>query len=61
MHVLMLVATPVATDTRVLREARSLTVEGDWTFSDPVTVVGDAVLADAGEPRVVDDEVIGRR
>ena len=44
-----------------LREARSLTVEGDWTFSDPVTVVGDAVLADAGEPRVVDDEVIGRR
>lgn len=44
-----------------LREAHSLTVEGDWTFADPVTVVGDAVLADAGEPRIVEDEIIGRR
>lgn len=44
-----------------LREARSLTVNGDWTFCDPVTVVGDAVLPDEGEPRVVEDEVIGKR
>ena len=42
-----------------LREARSLVVEGDWTFSDPVTVVGDAHLADPGEPRTVDVEVLG--
>lgn len=44
-----------------LREARSLTVEGDWTFADPVTVIGDAHLADAGEPRTVDVEVLGDR
>lgn len=44
-----------------LREARSLTVNGDWTFPDPVTVIGDAVLPDEGEPRVVEDEVIGNR
>ncbi|MFT3876898.1 MAG: UTP--glucose-1-phosphate uridylyltransferase [Propioniciclava sp.] len=44
-----------------LREARSLTVEGDWSFPDPVTVVGDAHLPDRGEPSVVTDEVIGRR
>ncbi len=44
-----------------LREARSLTVNGDWTFSDPVTVIGDAVLPDEGEPRVVEDEYIGQR
>ena len=42
-----------------LREARSLTVDGDWTFAEPVTVVGDAHLADAGEPRTVQGEVIG--
>ncbi|MDO5534926.1 MAG: UTP--glucose-1-phosphate uridylyltransferase [Propionibacteriaceae bacterium] len=43
-----------------LREAHSLTVEGDWTFAEPVTVVGDAHLEDAGEPRTVEDEVIGQ-
>lgn len=43
-----------------LREARSLTVEGDWTFADPVSVVGDARLEDAGEPRTVDVEVLGQ-
>ena len=44
-----------------LREARSLTVHGDWTFADTVTVVGDAVLPDEGEPRTVDAEVIGQQ
>lgn len=42
-----------------LREARSLTVEGDWTFADPVTILGDALLEDAGEPRTVEVEVLG--
>ena len=42
-----------------LREARSLTVEGDWTFAEPVTVLGDAFLPDEGQPRTVEDEVIG--
>ncbi len=42
-----------------LREARSLTVHGDWTFSDVVTVLGDAVLPDEGAPRTVDTETIG--
>lgn len=44
-----------------LREARSLTVEGDWSFPDPVTVIGDAHLSDNGTPSVVTDEVIGQR
>lgn len=33
-----------------LKEASSLTIEGDWTFGDDVTVVGDVVLgADGGQ------------
>ncbi|MCL2594230.1 MAG: UTP--glucose-1-phosphate uridylyltransferase [Promicromonosporaceae bacterium] len=36
-----------------LREATSLTVEGDWTFGRNVTVSGDAVLPDAGVPATV--------
>lgn len=36
-----------------LRQARSLSVVGDWTFDRPVEVVGDGVLADPGEPRSV--------
>ena len=44
-----------------LQKARSLTVHGDWTFADTVTVVGDAVLPDEGEPRTVDAEVIGQQ
>lgn len=39
--------------------ARSLTVEGDWTFDRPVTVVGDAQLKDPGEPRSVEGPVLG--
>ena len=42
-----------------LRRARSLQVRGDWTFDQPVTVVGDAVLADAGHPAVVPAGVLG--
>ncbi|MFF2623977.1 UTP--glucose-1-phosphate uridylyltransferase [Oerskovia jenensis] len=38
-----------------LRGARSLTVRGDWTFGRGVVAAGDAVLADAGEPRAVPD------
>lgn len=37
-----------------LREADSLSVEGDWTFGAGVRVVGEVALADAGEPRTVD-------
>jgi len=33
--------------------ARSLTVEGDWSFGADVTVTGDAVLEDAGHPASV--------
>lgn len=33
--------------------ASSLSVAGDWTFEAGVTAVGEAVLADAGEPSVV--------
>jgi UTP--glucose-1-phosphate uridylyltransferase len=36
-----------------LIEARSLTVEGDWTFADDVTVNGDAILEDTGHPASV--------
>jgi UTP--glucose-1-phosphate uridylyltransferase len=36
-----------------LRQAQRLKVEGDWTFGAGVTVVGDVVLADPGEPRTV--------
>ncbi len=34
-----------------LVDATSLVVEGDWTFADPVTVVGDARLPDRGTPQ----------
>ena len=43
MHVLMLVATPVATDTRVLREAGSLVADGGRAYlnrRDPTRVAG---------------------
>lgn len=36
-----------------LVQASSLTVAGDWTFSAGVTVVGEAVLTDPGEPATV--------
>ena len=40
--------------------ARSLTVRGDWTFGADVTVVGEAVLEDPGEPsRVPDGMTLG--
>ncbi|MFP3712208.1 UTP--glucose-1-phosphate uridylyltransferase [Puerhibacterium sp. TATVAM-FAB25] len=35
--------------------ARSLTVEGDWTFGSGVVVEGDAALPDADEPATVPD------
>ncbi len=38
-----------------LKEARTLTVEGDWTFGRDVVVVGDVTLPDEGEPRTVAD------
>lgn len=38
-----------------LREATSLTVNGDWTFGGDVRVVGDVTLADAGSPQLVPD------
>lgn len=38
-----------------LREATSLTVEGDWTFGSGVRVVGEAQLPDAEEPQKVPD------
>ncbi|WP_040156277.1 UTP--glucose-1-phosphate uridylyltransferase [Mobilicoccus massiliensis] len=38
-----------------LRRARSLSVEGDWTFGAGVIVDGEATLDDAGEPRTVAD------
>ncbi len=38
-----------------LRRARSLRVRGDWTFGDDVAVIGDAELADEGEPQTVPD------
>jgi UTP--glucose-1-phosphate uridylyltransferase len=36
-----------------LKQASSLTVQGDWTFEAGVTVVGAGSLSDAGEPRTV--------
>ena len=42
-----------------LVRARSLRVEGDWTFAGPVTVVGDAFLPDEGGPRTIGDTVLG--
>lgn len=38
-----------------LRDARSLTVDGDWTFGAGVVVHGDVHLADEGTPRQVPD------
>ncbi len=38
-----------------LREARSLTVHGDWTFGSGVRVVGDVELDDPGAPSSVGD------
>lgn len=38
-----------------LREATSLTVEGDYTFGADVRVVGDVTLPDAGAPQRVED------
>jgi len=38
-----------------LLKASSLTVRGDWTFGADVTVVGEALLDDAGEPSQVPD------
>ncbi len=43
-----------------LRQASSLTVEGDWTFGEGVTVVGDAVLgATSGARPVPDGATVG--
>ena len=36
-----------------LKAAQRLKVEGDWTFGAGVSVVGDVVLTDPGEPRTV--------
>ncbi len=36
-----------------LREARGLTVKGDWTFESGVVVRGTAALADSGSPQTV--------
>lgn len=36
-----------------LREATSLTVEGDWTFGQEITVLGDVVLPETDAPRKV--------
>jgi UTP--glucose-1-phosphate uridylyltransferase len=38
-----------------LHDATSLTVKGDWTFGDDVSVVGAVTLADAGVPQLVPD------
>ncbi|GGK67746.1 hypothetical protein GCM10011509_15140 [Ornithinimicrobium pekingense] len=54
MHVLMLVATPVATDTRVLREARSLVTAGHR-----VHVVGRSVPVDFVPPEGVTVSSVG--
>lgn len=43
-----------------LVDARSLSVEGDWTFDAPVKVVGDAVLSDTGEAASVPEGVLGQ-
>ncbi|HEX6888215.1 MAG TPA: UTP--glucose-1-phosphate uridylyltransferase, partial [Candidatus Nanopelagicales bacterium] len=41
-----------------LRQARSLTVRGDWTFGAGVVARGDVVLGDVGEPRAVPDGAV---
>jgi UTP--glucose-1-phosphate uridylyltransferase len=41
-----------------LREARSLTVRGDWTFGADVRVRGDVRLDDTGRPGRVDDGTV---
>lgn len=38
-----------------LREAGSLTVEGDWTFGREVVATGEAVVAEAGSPGTIAD------
>ncbi|MDO5628403.1 MAG: UTP--glucose-1-phosphate uridylyltransferase [Mobilicoccus sp.] len=38
-----------------LRGARTLSVEGDWTFGADVVIDGDATLDDVGEPRTIAD------
>ena len=38
-----------------LREAGSLTVEGDWTFGRDVVATGEAVVAEAGSPGTIAD------
>ncbi|QGF23015.1 UTP--glucose-1-phosphate uridylyltransferase [Raineyella fluvialis] len=38
-----------------LRDADSLTVEGDWTFGADVVATGDVRLTDPGEPRTIPD------
>lgn len=43
-----------ADGTPSLRQAKTLVVNGDWTFSPDVTVVGDAVLDDPGAPARVE-------
>jgi len=40
-----------------LRDARSLRVRGDWSFTHPVHVIGDAALDDPGHPREAPDTV----
>ena len=42
-----------------LEQARSLTVEGEWTFGAGVTVVGEAVLPGDGAPGRVEQTVLG--
>jgi UTP--glucose-1-phosphate uridylyltransferase len=37
----------------LLKEARSLVVEGDWTFESGVRVIGAATLQDRGDPQIV--------
>ena len=41
-----------------LREATSLTVRGDWTFGEGVTIRGSVTLADAGTPQTVPDGAV---
>ncbi|WP_166847583.1 UTP--glucose-1-phosphate uridylyltransferase [Isoptericola sp. BMS4] len=41
-----------------LRDASSLTVDGDWTFGAGVRVTGDAALPDAGRPATVPDGAV---
>ncbi|MGM0386291.1 MAG: UTP--glucose-1-phosphate uridylyltransferase [Actinomycetota bacterium] len=41
-----------------LKEARRLSVEGDWTFGSGVRVVGDVELEDTGQPELVPDGTV---